>query len=209
MNICAQVVGKQRQRRCCCLRAQAASISNWGNVFVPRSAREGRWRGTLKSHHLGLQHPRQNLLPEGQSRAPGYFSQSCQHWHSSCWPAAPGSLMAAAAAAQALRGPHCSFLRAQQAQSTLATGHGKGAWKLPVRQWECTTGREMLEEVSRKRTSELCCPFSTPSLWRTCLNMSWCWMQFSAPHTHLGTWTPRVHTLPQGPLWTPIWELLV
>lgn len=26
---------------------------------------------------------------------------------------------------------------------------------------------------------------------------------------NLGTWTPRAHTFPQGPLWTPIWELLV
>lgn len=150
MSIRAQVVGKQRPRRCCCLRAQAAvkSISNWGNVFVPQSVREGRWRGTLKSYHL--QHPRQNLLPEGQSRAPGYLSQSCQRWYSPCWPAAPGSLMAAAAApAQALRGPHCSFLRVLQAQLTLATGQVKGAWKRPVGQWECTTGKDMLEEVSR------------------------------------------------------------
>lgn len=67
-------------------------------------------------------------------------------------------MAAAAAPAQAL-----CFLRAQQAQLTLATGQGKGAWKLPVRQWECTTLKDMLEEVSRKRTSELCCPFSTPS----------------------------------------------
>lgn len=64
--------------------------------------------------------------------------------------AAPGSLMAAAAApAQALRGPHCSFLRVLQAQLTLATGQVKGAWKRPVGQWECTTGKDMLEEVSR------------------------------------------------------------
>lgn len=43
MSICAQVVGKQRPRRCCCLRAQAASksISNWGNVFVPEC---DRWK---------------------------------------------------------------------------------------------------------------------------------------------------------------------
>lgn len=29
------------------------------------------------------------------------------------------------------------------------------------------------------------------------------------PLRHLGTWTLSAHTLPQGPLWTLIWELLV
>lgn len=77
----------------------------------------------------------------------------------------PADLMAAAAApAQALRGPHCSFLRVLQAQLTLATGQGKSAWKLPVRQWEHTTGKEMSQEVSRKEYLSYAVPSLPQSL---------------------------------------------
>lgn len=71
------------------------------------------------------------------------------------------------AAAPTQSSSSCSFLGLQQAQLTLVSGQ-RGAWKLPVRQWECTTRKDKLEDemVTGKRGCEICHPFSQPPVFR-------------------------------------------
>lgn len=166
-------MGKQRPRRRCCLRAQVASenVSNWRNTYLfhtelERGKTEGDTNPTAWVCSIQVKISCQRVKAGPHELSP----RAAWRWHSSCPPAAPGSLRAAAAASTpssegtSSSNSPCSFLRLLQAQLTLASGQIKGAWKLPVRQWECTTGKDKLEEVSRTRASELCYPFSTSSL---------------------------------------------
>lgn len=203
MSICAQVVGKQRLRRCCCLRAQAASksISNWGNVFVSQSVRQGRWRGTLKSQHLGLQHSRQNLLPEGQSRpldippadlqlqAPSRQKQLLLH---KLW---GGSLFLPQSGASAAHTGHWTRKRCLEASSEAMGMHYRE--------------RHVRRGIKKKNIwAMLSCLYPSLKQFVSTSAGPGCSFQPLTPRT-LGTWTPRAHTFPQGPFWTPIWELLV
>lgn len=165
-------MGKQRPRRRCCLRAQAASesVSNWGNTYLFRTECErGKTEGDTKIPPPGSAASKSKSA-EGQSKAPRDFSQSCL-------------LVALLLPTCSSRLPHCPSscsytelwkllieqLTMLLPQATASPAYAsqwtnKRCLEAPVRQWECTTGKDKLEEVSRKRASELCYPFPTSSL---------------------------------------------
>lgn len=152
------------------------SVTRETHICSAQSAREGRRKETLPG----------SVASKSESPARGTKQDP---WGSVPELPGGGTFPAAAPTARSdsssLSNSPCAFLRLQQAQLTSVSGQLKGAWKLPVRQWECTTGKNQLEEVSGKKASELRCPFS-PSVFKVHLSQPGCSFQSLTPW-HLGT----------------------
>lgn len=189
-------MGKQRSRRCCCLRAQVASegVNKWGNVSVLHREWKSDHRGRLIplpvcSIQAKISWQRLKAGPTGISARAAYQGRS------SCSPTAPGSFHCCGSCSCT---ELCRDLTGLLPWTTASPAHTSqrtkySSWKLPVRQRECTTGKDKLEKevVRGKRGSALCYTFSLPPVFRVHFSQHELVLAAVFNPSRLGIWDPE------------------